>query len=312
MTSNLLLAILLYGICASTFTVSKAALAYTAPIFFCAVRLLVASVILLLYQRLVLKTSFVINKHDIKLFLAIILFQSYIAYVADLWALQYVSSIESAFMYNLSPFFAAFFSYFTFNERFTIKKLIGLSIGFTSLIFLTSAPNTQELTHTLFYSFSWPELGMLLAVASSAYGWIIVRKLVTERPYTPLYVTSISMLGGGILALITSRLVEPWHPFPVISWPYFIVYTFCMVILAHIIFFNLYSHLLQKYTATFLSFAGFICPLLASVFGWLFLGEHMHTHFYIAAIAVTVGLYIFYQEELRQGYILDSSSIHKV
>ena len=66
----------------------------------------------------------------------------------------------------------------------------------------------------------------------------------------------------------------------------------------------LYTMMLKKYTATFLSFAGFIQPLCAAILGWFFLGEYVTYTFFLSAILVFSGLYLFYQEELKQGYVL--------
>lgn len=296
------LVMLLYIVCASTFTISKAALAYVHPIFFCAIRLLLAGALVLGYHEWATHQKIAIKKKDVLLFLGVMIFQSFISYVADLWALQFMSSIAAAFIYNLSPFISAIFSYFQFHERFTIKKTIGLIIGFAAMIPVFMAENPAESALKIVSFFSVPELVMLIAVAAAAYGWILLRELVKNRGYAIAQVNGMSMLGGGALSLLASFLTEPWHPVPVVAWQPFILYTLLMVLIAHIIYFNLYGYLLHYYTATFLSFAGFTCPLWAALFGWLFLGEAIAWQFFVAALAILVGLYLFYQEELRQGY----------
>ena len=45
------------------------------------------------------------------------------------------------------------------------------------------------------------------------------------------------------------------------------VYSFALVIIANIIGYNLYGYLLSRYSATFLSFAGFMTPLFAALLG---------------------------------------------
>jgi len=56
---------------------------------------------------------------------------------------------------------------------------------------------------------------------------------------------------------------------------------------------------------TFISFTGLTIPLFVAVYGYFFLGEVITVQLLISMVIVACGLYIFYQEELRQGYIVN-------
>jgi drug/metabolite transporter (DMT)-like permease len=71
----------------------------------------------------------------------------------------------------------------------------------------------------------------------------------------------------------------------------------------------LYGYLLKKYTATFLAFAGFLGPLFSAFYGWLFLSEVITWHFYLSAVLVFAGLYMFYKHELEVTGITKSSTV---
>lgn len=299
----MILIIVLYALCASMFTVSKAALFYSRPLFFMAVRMLGAGILLGLYGLYRSYKSFnkiKISKPIVILFIQAIIFHIYITYVLDLWSLDKITSTESAFIYNLSPFITALFSYIWFGESMTWKKWVGLLLGFSSLmpLLFNGVWSFQSLTINMV-----PKLATLGAVTSSCYGWVVVRNLVKNHQFSTISVNSISMFVGGFLALLSSLYFELWSPLPVTAWAPFLKYTFLIIILANILFYNLYGYLLKLYTATFLSFAGFMCPFFAAFFGWFFLGETLSPLLIISFILVTTGLYIFYQEELRQGYI---------
>jgi drug/metabolite transporter (DMT)-like permease len=300
----MILIIILYMLCASMFTISKWALAYTQPIFLVGVRMAVAGVILwgyCLVRSYIKKEKIIFNPRKDWLLLAqIVFFHIYLTYICDLCALKNISSIESAFLYNLSPFISALFSYVWFAERMTLKKWIGLSIGFTSLL----PELIKDVSHENFVSHITPKLIMIGAVVSSAYGWIVLRRLVKDKGYSPIFVNGFGMFFGGLLALVTSYYVEGWIPSPVTQWVPFIQSTILIIIVANIMFYNLYGFLLTQYTATFLSFAGFMCPFFAGILGWLFLNESLPPHLILSFVIVSIGLFIFYQEELRQGYIL--------
>lgn len=295
----MILIVFLYALCAGTFTICKALLMYVKPFFFIGVRMLVAGGILLAYSYWKNRSVFKIEKKDRWLFAQIVLFHVYFAYILDLWSLQYITSSKSSFLYNLSPFLAALFSYFYFSEKMTVRKWLGLFIGFSGflpeMLFKASSVNTS-------YWLSFPEIVLLGAVLSGVYGWITLRKLVKDGRYSPLMVNGVGMVGGGVLALITSIFVEGWTVSPIFSlWP-FIQLTILIIIVGNLLFYNFYGYLLRRYTATFLSFAGFTTPLFAALFGWIFLGEAVEWPFFLSLFVVFIGLYIFYQEELKQGY----------
>lgn len=313
------LIVILYAICASMFTISKHALLYSSPLFFMSFRMIGSGLLLLSYfifdlfrhsSRLfkfgLLKSLYSWLKSISKywaIIVQVVLFHVYFTYVFDLWALKKITSIESAFIYNLSPFLSAIFSYFWFGEKMNLKKWFGLCLGFFSLapIFLG-----HDFNFNLLFINWVPKLLTLLAVASSAYGWVLVRVLV-QKNYSPILINGFSMLVGGSMALITSLLFEfnLWNPVPVNDWNKFLYFSILIIVVANIVFYNLYGYLLKYYTATLLSFAGFMCPFFAAIFGWFFLGEPISYKLIISLILVITGLYIFYYEELQQGYVKD-------
>ncbi len=292
----------LYLVCASTFTISKAALSYVAPLFFTGARMVLAGAILLLYHYVRTGKRLSIQKNHIFLFTQVILFYIYFAYVFDIMALRNLTSAKACLLYSLSPFLSALFSYFWFSEVMTLKKWIGLSIGFAGFLPVLITPNQEQAVAGSFIS--WPELTMFGAVLSSVYGWILIRQLVKEHDYSSALINGVGMLGGGILAFLTSFFYEGWQPLPIADITHFVYYTILIVIVANIVFSNLYTTLLRRYTATLLSFSGFMAPLFAALLGWIFLGESITWEFFVTSGFVLVGLYLFYQEELKQGYIV--------
>lgn len=295
------LILVLYTICASMFTISKAALTYTQPIFYIAIRMMLAGFLLGAYyliKVIFFGDNFRFSWRDSFLLAQIVLFHIYLTYICDICALKDLTTIESAFIYNLSPFISALFSYFFFGEIMTKRKWLGLAIGFSSLLpdIYSNIGNTMSASLV-------PKLVTLVAVISSSYGWIVMRKLVKDRNYSPIFVNCFGMFVGGFLALGTSWLFEPWAPSPVTDWYMFMKLTLLIVVVANIVFYNLYGFLLSRYTATLLSFAGFLCPLITTFFGWFFLGEQLTYNIFISLAIVCFGLYIFYKEELKQGYV---------
>jgi len=297
----MILIAVLYALCAATFTISKDVLSYAAPIFFVGIRMLTGGALLMSSYRSMYTVQGIreLIKRDGWIFAQIVVFHIYLAYVCDLWSLQYITSIESAVLFSLSPFAAALLSYLWFAERMTFKKWVGFGLGMTSL-----APLVYQASQAgIQISGVTPIMAVLVSVISGSYGWVLMRELVANRGYSPVYVNGFGMIGGGILALLTSLSTETWNPFPVYNTTSFLGLTALIILVANVGFKNLYGYLLNYYTATFISFAGFTCPFFAALFGWWFLDEPITTNVIYAVCVVTLGLTMFYQEELRQGYI---------
>ncbi len=288
------LVFLLYALCALSFTLSKFILSCSAPLFFVAIRMIVSGIALYICFSVYNPVRKKIRKEDYILFLQAILFHIVLAYTCDAWALQYMNSTESAFLYDLSPFFAAFFSYIFFKEKFTLTKVAGISIGFFSLMILLSA-QTNMLCCTNFFATGI----MLIAVASGAYGWIVIRQLILQG-YSILFCNSISMFFGGIIVLLSSTYVERWYKIaPVTDMTHFFLSLALLMITMNGAFYNLYGYLLTRYSATFLAFAGFTCPFFVQFFGWLFLSEPVSKEIILPLCSITLGLFMFYKEELK-------------
>lgn len=305
----MVLVIILYLLFASTFTLGKAALAYVPPFLFIGMRMVLGGSLLLGYYGCIKKQIILVSKADIPLFLRIIIFHIFCAYTLEFWALEYVTSAKACLLYNLSPFITALFSYFLFAEKLSYRQLIGLIIGFIGFIPILVAQTPLEKIGLHMGFLSIYEIALIASVISSAYGWMTVKNLM-HRNYSLVMINGIGMTGGGILALILSLIVEGAFSirqatttvpqlvdlFGVAGERLIMLGVYCMalVIIANIIGYNLYGYLLSRYSATFLSFAGFMTPLFAAALGWIFLGEQVTWHFFATMGMVIFGLYLFH------------------
>lgn len=291
----------LYAVFSLPFTFAKAALQYAQPLFLAGSRMLLAGGALIGYQYYLGKSPFGIKKEHISLFLQAIIIQVYVMYVCYTWSLQYITSGKSALIFALAPFITAVICYIVLSEKLTFKKLCGLTIGFLGFLPTLMTGNATENLFGRIGFLSWPEIGTIIAVTCYAYGWIISKKLM-RLGYSPFTINGISMLFGGVLIMFTSPIIDCWTPWPFTQfWPFF-GYTLVLVIISNIISYNWYIFLLKKYSATFISFGGFTEPLFVAFYSWIFLGETVNWQFFVSLAIISLGLYIFYQEELRQGY----------
>ena len=298
----MILVFVLYALFASVFTICKVGLEVTQPFFLIGSRMVAAGFILLLYQYFFQKQSFQqIKKEDWILFGKLAFFNIYLTNACEFWGLQYLSSFKTCFIYSLSPFLSALFSYFLFSETLSQRKWAGLIVGFGGFLpILLNASDPNEPSSS--YWISAPEIAVMIAAVSSVYGWILLRQIVKNEGHSPMMANGLSMVIGGLLALGHSYLTENWNPLPINNYTIFFECALALILISNLICYNLYGYLLKKFSATFISFAGFTTPLFAAFFGWFFLGEILTWPFYLSAFIVFGGLVLFYQEELKQEY----------
>jgi len=283
---------------AMSIVLGKAALNYSAPFFYIGSRMVIGGLIFLacyyiLYRRIS------IDKKDMLLLAQIMFFQLYLAYLCDIYAISQLSAANASILYTLSPFIAALFSYFIFNEYMTPKKLGGMLIGFVGILPIALFGATPGFGASLI---SWTGLLLLFGITCNTYGYILMRVLVKKRNYSPFLITSLAMLGAGVCTLITSLAIESPLLLDQKNILPFLSILLLVVFFGNLVAYGLNSFLLRRYTATLIAFAGFLYPVFGALFGLIFFGEPVSQAFLYSIVLVALGLYVFYHEELRQGY----------
>lgn len=293
----MLLIFLLYALFGLTFTLGKVTLNYAQPFFIVSTRMLIGGVGLLSYIYLNKRIDCYPKKNDIWYYIKATLFGIYIPYCCRAWALQYISTAKSAFLFNLMPFFTALFAYIFLKEKLNFYKILGLSFGFLGMLPILMNNTRLENTVGGIGFLSWPELITLVAVASFAYHFIVMQDLVKHRGCAPILANGISMLWGGMLAFITSIYTENcWIKGNVTTFAFLLI---LQIIISNIICLNLQATLLKYYSTTFMSFASFLSPLFAAFYGWLFLGEKINPIFFLSLFIVIIGLSLYYYGEFK-------------
>ncbi len=295
----MLLVVLLYAVLASTFIFAKKAVSLANPCFLVGVRMIIAGLCILGYYWFFHRKELAIQRKDYWLFFNVALFHIYIAFIFDLWSLQYISALKSTLIFSATPFVAAVLSYFLLRERLTIKKIIGIVVGIGGLVPVIMMQAGGQEAVSEFAHISLPEVVLFLAVISGAYAWFLVKRLM-DRGYGFGLINGIAMFIGGILSMFTAGIFEGFaHPvkdlFPFIGW------LALLILSANIVFYNLYGFLLQRYSITFITFAGWLCPCFGTLYEWLFMGGTITWHYFLSLVLVTIGLYVFYQDELKRN-----------
>jgi drug/metabolite transporter (DMT)-like permease len=203
----MLLIVLMYALFAGTFSLGKVLACYSQPIFLVGIRMFLAGSFLMVYEFMQHGSNWRFDRKHTWYYVQIILFTTYIPYSLRFWALRSeMTASKACLLYNLSPFMTYIFSYFLYSEKVTIKKIIGLIIGFIG--FLPTVLPAIKSEHGQAAFLSLPEIAILCSVACLSYGWIMIHRLVKFHNYEATTINSMSMFCGGLLALITSWLFE--------------------------------------------------------------------------------------------------------
>lgn len=265
--------------------------------------MLIGGLVILAFLALFKKSALKCKKSHIFPLILLSISSVYLTNIFEFWGLQYLTAAKACFIYSLSPFLTAVFSYFQFKEKLTSRKLLGLIVGFIGFLpVLLSQSGAEELLGG-FSFLSWAELSLIAATVTSVYGWVLLRKLGKDEKISPLMANASSMSLGGLIALTHSFFVDSWVPTPITDYTGFFQGIVLMIIISNLICYNLYGWLLKWFTATFLSFAGLTTPLFAAFFGWLILNETVSWGFFLSVGVILFGLWLVYAEELRLGYI---------
>ncbi len=302
---SILTVILMYATWSSVFSLGKWVLEICPPLFLTASRMLIAGVILVGFLLFTNRSALKLSLKQIASLALLGLFSIYLTNAFEFWGLQQMTAAKTCFFYSLSPFFAALFSYLHFGERMNNRKWLGMAVGFAGFVpVLMAQKGADELVSSL-GMISWPELAVLAAALCSVYGWTLLRLLVKDQDISPWTANGVSMVIGGLMALGHSWLVESWNPLPVAAenTGVFLKGILLMTFISNILCYNLYGMLLKRFTSTFLSFMGLLSPIFASLNSWLLLGEPLSPVILFSTGVVSIGLWLVYSAELKQGYI---------
>lgn len=307
-----LLAIFLFALWSSVFPIGKWVVGFSTPVFLTGTRMLLAGILLTGFLLIKKPIALKLNKRQWMSIILLGIFSIYLTNILEFYGLKHLSAAKTCFIYSLTPFFAALFSFLHFNEKMTKNKWLGLCIGFSGMVPVFLTGDKSELK-AIFSIITLPELAVVGAALFSIYGWVLLRAVVKDSEISPLSANGLSMLIGGSLALIHSLLTESWTPFPIVAGGAIPMMegVLILTLLSNIFCYNLYGYLLKRFTATLMSFFGLLSPIFASLTSYMLLGEPISWTIVLSTGIVGIGLYTVYRAELKQGYIRQRESALK-
>lgn len=191
-------------------------------------------------------------------------FQLGTAYALVYWSEQYLSSGLTAILFSTMPLMVAVLARFFLGDRLSVAKIAGIIIGILGVyvIFRGSISLGGERM----------VLGVAAALGSAFFASIssiIVKRY--SKTYNPFASILLPHAIAGVLLLTAGAPLERSSP---LAWsPATLMTVLYLAVFGSVSAFGLYFWIIKHLDVTVLSYQTFIIPILATVLGWIFLGE---------------------------------------
>lgn len=268
---------------ALSFLWSKSALEIYNPLTILSFRLILASVLLMGFSKLIGKLN-KIEKDDWKYILLLSFFEPFLYFIGETYGLRLVSPTIAAVIIATIPLFLPYVAWYFFKERITKYKIYGTILSFFGVI-LVIVNSNMELNADF-----WGVILLMLAVFSAIGYTAVLNKL--SHKYNSFTIVSYQSLFGfiGFAPL-----------FLFIEWPTFLETGFIregiqpiilLAIFGSIIAFVLFTHSIKMLGVTRSGVFTNGIPVITSIFSFILLGERLFTINYIGILIVVGGLFL--------------------
>jgi len=171
-------------------------------------------------------------------------------------------------------------------QKFTLKSMLGILLGFTGIIFIfwdgIADFANPDYTRGIFYLF--------LGISANAVGALYIKKTGYTNDNMLLNLFYQFTFAGIIQIGTAVFLGEEFHPN---SWSLSsIIALLFLTIFASIIAYLSYIYALTKVSAVKVSLLSYINTIIAIFLGWLVAGEKVDSKFIIATALIITGIFI--------------------
>lgn len=278
---SLLVANVIYG---ANFTLAKEVMPrYMQPFGFILLRVLGALVFYWLIASLFIKEK--TDKKDIPMFAALGLFGVAINQLLFFKGLSITSPINASIMMISTPILVLIVSNFVLKERITIKKLIGIAIGFAGAATLITLGNNISLSGA-----TWKGDFYILINALSWGIYLVLVKPLMQKYNTITIIKWVFLFGFlYVLPFGYEELIEtPWKQMTDYIWFCVIFVVFATTCVAYIL--NTYA--LKSLNPSVVSGYIYLQPLLATAMAISLDKDTLSIIKVLSAVLIFIGVYL--------------------
>lgn len=273
---RLLCASALWG---SSFLLIEIALADFSPVAIATYRISIAAIIICIVCRL-MGQSMLLNRRHVVLLGLIGLLNSAVPFTLIGWGQLSIDSATTGILLASSPFFTLLFSHFmTEDDRFSWPRLAGLTLGFLGVFVLLGSSVMQ----------GGDGLSGMLAVILAGCCYAMSSLLIRRLKGMPALLLVAGTLVAGSAAMLPALLLisPPWEQ----SWhgPTTLALLF-LALGPTAVAYVLRARIVQINGAVYMSNVGYLIPLFAVLWGWLFLSQQPDLTLWLALILILGGV----------------------
>ena len=285
-SNNLFLLIILSAIWGSSFFVIKICLSSFTPTAIASLRLIVASIFLIVFFYSFNKSpKFNFNQILILSFIGVT--GNFLPFYLISWAEQYILSSTAGLLMSVGPLITLVMSHLlTSDDKFTWIKFLSILIGFIGIIFILDIGkfnfNDQNYINTIAKIF----------VILAAFGYMIsnIAAYNKLKSVSPITITTFATLFGAIISI-------PFFIYDFINYEINLNTTSLVSILYLGVFptaiaFHMRYHIVKQSGPVFLSYVAYLIPVFALIWGMIFLSEKIQLSSAIGIILVFIGLFV--------------------
>ena len=200
------------------------------------------------------------------------------------WAEERVPSGLAAVLIAVAPIWMVGLEWARGGARPTKRVTVGLLLGLLGVSLLVSSRGSVG-------SRVDPRGAALLILASASWAWGSVISKSAPLPKSPFLATSMEMIGGGLLLLITAGVAGQFAQFQparvsgsaALAWSYLVVF-------GSLVGFTAYIWLLGVTSIAKAGTYAYVNPIVAVLMGWAILHEQVTSRMVLAAAVILVGV----------------------
>ena len=248
--------------------------------------------IIFLSIHLTRKKKILLSRKMLFIYLQYGLINFSLCYFLTYWGAKYVFSNLGAILWSLLPLFVAGMAHFCIpDDRLNLRKALGMLIGlFGAILLLTQGENLGEGEVTLGL------LAILLSVFLAA--WPNVYLKMQNEKVDSYHLNGFGMSFAGLVFSVFYFFYERGQTIPLDFNNVGAV--FFLTVPGTVLTWGIYIWLFNYLPVTQISYTAFYPPIVASLVGWLFLGESLPFVAIIGSMMIIGG-----------GYLVVSKKRHK-
>lgn len=240
--------------------------------------------IIFLSIHLIRKKKILVSRKMLLIYLQYGLINFSLCYFLTYWGAKYVFSNLGAILWSLLPLFVAGMAHFCIpDDRLNLRKALGMLIGlFGAILLLTQGENLGEGEVTLGL------LAILLSVFLAA--WPNVYLKMQNEKVDSYHLNGFGMSFAGLVFSVFYFFYERGQTIPLDFNNMGAV--FFLTVPGTVLTWGIYIWLFNYLPVTQISYTAFYPPIVASLVGWLFLGESLPLIAIVGSVMIIAGGYL--------------------